>query len=499
MCICVLLMNEGRWSSDSDLKNEVGSTRVPDQNQNSHQLRMLEEEEEEEGVQGGHAHLHQNLNHDFTNNNGAGEEEEEEEEDEEMESTSGACSPELIRDSSSLSCSPSGPLSPEEIPVGVFSPRDLSHCISESLSVLEERGDDAALPLRLHQIAECLVQDEDYERAMHFLQLERLYHERVLSNIANLQEAWVSRWRCSRSVGNSLPHCDLNSEHLDKLKHICMTHRQPSWSSNTCDLVHRISVNGESCVEKNITSESPCSDKSGMLKQDDVSPREGDPDCLAQQRQPTNLCDSASSPPTSSPQTTPTLVMTESLTANIREKVEKQSEREEKSEGEEEQEMERTPQEVGKKAEPGGIGKEAEPGGGRVEVEPERGGIEAEPVESDPKKEEMINEGVEKVSHTELDKGAEEQEEEVNETVEALELEEELQRPEDAMLDLLAKRIQVEEITPASGLVSILKRRVCDGGDDISSTNKPPTKRRVRFHVPEDGLDQDLYPNNQKK
>lgn len=186
-----------------------------------------------------------------------------------------------------------------------------------------------------------------------------------------------------------------------------------------------------------------------MLKQDDVSPREGDPDCLAQQRQPTNLCDSASSLPPS-PQTTPTLVMTESLTANIREKVEKQSEREEKSEGEEEQEMERTPQGVGKKAEPGGIGKEAEPGGGRVEVEPERGGIEAEPVESDPKKEETINDGVEKVSHTELDKGAEEQEEEqeeeVNETVDALELEEELQRPEDAMLDLLAKRIQVEEV-----------------------------------------------------
>ncbi|KAK3563584.1 hypothetical protein QTP86_030936 [Hemibagrus guttatus] len=499
-------MNEGRWSSDSDLQNKLGSTRVPDQKQNNHQIRMLEEEEE---VQGGHTHLHQNLHYDFTNNNGAGEEEEEEEEDggskmeeedEEMESTSGACSPELIQDSSSLSCSPSvceGPLSPEEIPVGVFSPRDLSRCISESLSVLEAQGDDAALPLRLHQIAECLVQDEDYERAVHFLQLERLYHERVLSNITTLQEAWVSRWRCSRSEGNSLPHCDLNSEHLDKLKHICMTHRQPAWSSNTCDLVHRISVNGESCGEKNITSETPCSDKSAMLQQDDVSSSESYPACLAQQRQPINLCDSASSPPTSYPQTTPTLVMTESsLPANIREEVEKQSEREKKSEGEEKQEMERT-QEIGKKAEPGGSGKEAEPGGDRVEVEPERGGIEVEPVESDPKKEQVITEGgVEKGSHTELDKGAEkqeeeqEEEEEVNETVEALELEEELQRPEDAMLDLLAKHIQVEEITPASGLVSILKRRVCDGGDDISATNKPPTKRRVRFHVPDDGLDQ---------
>lgn len=93
-----------------DLRNEVGSTRVPDRSQSQHQIRMLEEEEEE--MQGGHARLH----HDLTNNNSrAGKEEQEddegskmEEEDEEMESTSGACSPELIRDSSSLSCSPSG-------------------------------------------------------------------------------------------------------------------------------------------------------------------------------------------------------------------------------------------------------------------------------------------------------------------------------------------------------------------------------------------------------
>ncbi|GAA6080513.1 consortin [Tachysurus ichikawai] len=506
-------MNEGQWLSVSDLQNGVGSTRVPDQNQNR-TFRMLEEEEEEE-VQGGHAHLHHNLHHDFTNN-GAGEEEEEEEdggskmeeEDEEMESTSGACSPELIRDSLSLSCSPSvceGPLSPEEIPVGVFSPPDLSRCTSESLCVLEDRGDDTALPLHLHQIAECLVQEDDYERALHFLQLERLYHERVLSNIAALQETWESRWRCSRSVDKSLLHGGLNSEHLDKLKHICMTHRQPSWSSDTCELVHRISVNGESCGE-NITSESPCSDKSGMLAQDDVSPSESDPACLVQQRQPTHVCDIASITPTVSPQTTPTVspqttptvspqtTPTSVMAESIREEVKKQSKREEESEGKEEQEMERTYQEVGKKAE-WKSGKEVEPGGGKMEVKRERGGIEVEPVESDPWKEEVIEGGVEKVSHTELDTEAEEQEEEqeeeVNEAVEALELEEEVQKPEDAMLDFLTKRIQVEEITPASGLVSILKRRVCDGGDDIFSTNKPVTKRRVHFHFPEDSLEQD--------
>ncbi|KAB5562680.1 hypothetical protein PHYPO_G00020660 [Pangasianodon hypophthalmus] len=502
MCVCVLHMNEGRWPSDSDLLDEAGSTRVPDQNQNLHQIRMLEEEEEE--VRGGHARLHHDLHHDFTNNNGAGEEDEDdeeeedggskmEEEEEEMDSTSGAYSPELIRDSSSLSCSPSvceGPLSPEEIPVGVFSPRDLSRFVSESLRVLEERGDDAALPHRLHQIAECLVQEDDYERAVHFLQLERLYHERVLSNIAALQETWESRWRCSRSVDNSLPHSNLSSEHLDKLKHICMTHRQPTWRSDTSELVHRISVNGESCGEKNITSESPCSEKSGMLEEDDVSPSDSGAACLAQQREPTHVCDSASSPPTSSPQAPPTLVMTEGFSpATIRE----EAEREQVREGEKEQETERTPQEVGKEVEPGGSGKEAEPERGRLGAEPERGRMEAEPAESDPKREGVTKEGgVEAVSY---DQGAEKQEKEVEQEEEqeeeALELEEELQRPEDAMLDDLAKRIQVEEISPASGLVSILKRRVCDGGDDNSSTNKPLTKRRVRFHVPEDGLEND--------
>ncbi|KAI5610900.1 consortin isoform X1, partial [Silurus asotus] len=41
------------------------------------------------------------------------------------------------------------------------------------------------------------------------------------------------------------------------------------------------------------------------------------------------------------------------------------------------------------------------------------------------------------------------------------------------------------------GLVSILKRRVCDEGEDNTSTNKPLSKRRVRFHVPDESLEND--------
>uniref|UniRef100_A0A8C4X9P4 Consortin C-terminal domain-containing protein n=2 Tax=Erpetoichthys calabaricus TaxID=27687 RepID=A0A8C4X9P4_ERPCA len=59
-------------------------------------------------------------------------------------------------------------------------------------------------------------------------------------------------------------------------------------------------------------------------------------------------------------------------------------------------------------------------------------------------------------------------------------------------LDDLAKKIQIEEITPAEGLVSILKRRgSLDGTEILPVTVKRETKRRVRFQEPEDTLDQD--------
>ncbi|KAI5101945.1 dimethyladenosine transferase 2, mitochondrial precursor [Silurus meridionalis] len=244
-------------------------------------------------------------------------------------------------------------------------------------------------------------------------------------------------------------------------------------------------------------SEVPWTAESGMLKQDDISPSESVTACLAQQGEPTHLCDSTYKPPTSSSEAPPTMEMTEgSPLTTTREEAEKQREGEQEREKKKEEETERASQQAGKEAEPGESGKEAEPGGGRMDVVPERGGEEAGPAESHPKKEEVMDGGgVETECYTELDKGAEkqevEQEEEVEEAVEALDFEEDLQRPEDALLDDLAKRIQVEEITPASGLVSILKRRVCDEGEDKTSTNKPLTKRRVRFHVPDEGLEND--------
>ncbi|XP_009982626.1 PREDICTED: consortin-like, partial [Tauraco erythrolophus] len=53
-----------------------------------------------------------------------------------------------------------------------------------------EEVDSKILPLCLHQIAETYFQEEEYEKAMKFIQLERLYHEQLLANLSSIQEQW---------------------------------------------------------------------------------------------------------------------------------------------------------------------------------------------------------------------------------------------------------------------------------------------------------------------
>ncbi|XP_072236445.1 consortin isoform X2 [Leuresthes tenuis] len=89
----------------------------------------------------------------------------------------------------------------------------------ESLEQLAQRGDDTHLPQYIHQIAEAFVLHEDYQRALCFIQLERLYHQRVLDNLKALQQQWESQCGGTSS--------DLATLHLDTLKHICQTHSRP--------------------------------------------------------------------------------------------------------------------------------------------------------------------------------------------------------------------------------------------------------------------------------
>lgn len=66
--------------------------------------------------------------------------------------------------------------------------------------------------------------------AIQFLQLEKLYHERLLSNLAGLQENWESQWR-ERNAESSLPaDTDISQKHIETLSQICRTHLGPSIS-----------------------------------------------------------------------------------------------------------------------------------------------------------------------------------------------------------------------------------------------------------------------------
>lgn len=58
-------------------------------------------------------------------------------------------------------------------------------------------------------------------------------------------------------------------------------------------------------------------------------------------------------------------------------------------------------------------------------------------------------------------------------------------------LDDLAKRIEIAEVVPAEGLVSILKKRNDSVGGRPAQMQQKPSKRRVRFQEIDDGLDQD--------
>ncbi|XP_026146074.1 consortin-like [Carassius auratus] len=105
-----------------------------------------------------------------------------------------------------------------------------------SLQSLVEHNDHMLLPHSLHQIAEGYFLEKDYQWAVEFLHLEKLYHERLLSNLASIQEKWESQRKISILTENNSP---LNSngtdrererEHMELLSHICKTHQRPNLS-----------------------------------------------------------------------------------------------------------------------------------------------------------------------------------------------------------------------------------------------------------------------------
>ncbi|XP_042301597.1 consortin [Sceloporus undulatus] len=98
-----------------------------------------------------------------------------------------------------------------------------------------EQMDSRLLPLYLHQIAETYFQAGEYEKAMKFIQLERLYHEQLLANLSSIQQQWEKKWKTTElseapDLKNSAK--GLNNEELDKLAELCTSHQEPLLSKS---------------------------------------------------------------------------------------------------------------------------------------------------------------------------------------------------------------------------------------------------------------------------
>ncbi|XP_012666200.1 consortin isoform X2 [Otolemur garnettii] len=121
-----------------------------------------------------------------------------------------------------------------------------------------EQLDSRALPLCLHQIAESYYHEEDYEKAMKFIQLERLYHEQLLANLSAIQEQWETKWKTVQphtvtSLRNS--EKGFNGEDFDRLTKICTTHHDPLLSKHKIGAVEKSL--GRKCCTQLIASEDP--------------------------------------------------------------------------------------------------------------------------------------------------------------------------------------------------------------------------------------------------
>ncbi|XP_075387481.1 consortin [Tenrec ecaudatus] len=122
-----------------------------------------------------------------------------------------------------------------------------------------EQLDSRALPLCLHQIAESCFREEDYEKAMKFIQLERLYHEQLLANLSAIQEQWEAKWKTVQphtvvSQRNSVK--GFNSEDFEWLTKFCTTHQDPVCSKHKIVAVEK-SLARECCTQLRVCDEDP--------------------------------------------------------------------------------------------------------------------------------------------------------------------------------------------------------------------------------------------------
>lgn len=425
-----------------------------------------------------------------------------------------------------------------------------SPALLASLEQLAQRGDDTHLPQYLHQIAEAFVHHEDYQRALWCIQLERLYHQRVLDNLNALQRQWESQ--CTRTSS------DLATQHLDTLRYICQTHSRPrardavfaslnmlrptfeeGVALPSCTSAHQIERGMEQRAEDSSHSQSshpvtPTINLADRLNYPEKSEKDReDPDSKLEGRagfHGSPLTDREGGgvpgytisvrgnglhPSTAGEmdQSKPAEQQGGDLGPVQEKEAKKEEEERDVEEAEEALEMEDEAEEEEEEKQKEretlfyqkGLSVETLVSGAEVEVQQLHQEALAEetqheetqesnktclhqeahlPQEAQMKQQEQAEEGEE---------GEEEEEEEEEYEVEQVDI-----IRQAASLDDMAKLITVEEVSPASGLVSILKKRSVHV-DNISASasseprpDKPPAKRRVRFKVPDDGYDQDV-------
>uniref|UniRef100_A0A8C4RDS5 Consortin N-terminal domain-containing protein n=1 Tax=Erpetoichthys calabaricus TaxID=27687 RepID=A0A8C4RDS5_ERPCA len=107
-----------------------------------------------------------------------------------------------------------------------------SRPVDDMISVTKKPVDKdySMLPHYLHQIAEAYFHEEDYEKAVQFIQLEKLYHEQLLSNLTAIQKQWELKWSTA-ATQEMKPHrknpWTLGAEDLATLTNLCTTHQRP--------------------------------------------------------------------------------------------------------------------------------------------------------------------------------------------------------------------------------------------------------------------------------
>nr|XP_061796457.1 consortin-like [Nerophis lumbriciformis] len=325
-----------------------------------------------------------------------------------------------------------------------------------SLELLAQRGDDTCLPQQLHQIAEASVRHEDYHLALRCIQLEKLYHQRVLDNLNALQQQWADDIEGSMEHSHlptpsiNLSH-QINSKKIDREAPECNIEGKSGSPGSELTDENKASgrVQGE-CLERTTLTQEMMWHPSGAGVMDQPEPAEQQGGDLgsAQEKE----------------------LDEENKGSNVGEAAEAPIMEDETEEEEAEEE----------RKELCGIAVTTE----HLEQEAQVFGKEeiTEGNESSLQQDDVHLPQETLLKH---DKLANEEEEEDYES----ELADTF--PEAVTLDDMAKLITVEEISPVSGLISILKKRNLPS-DDVSLSehlDKSTAKRRVRFKVADDGFE----------